>query len=103
MSYVSENKRGNPVGMGAAILVNGSIILAVALSPIVAEYVPGPTIITGTNIEDKPPPPPDKPMEKQKTKKADPIFAPERAVVFLNWVDVRGGNVRLGAARKLER
>jgi len=78
MSYVSENKRGNPVGMGAAILVNGSIILAVALSPIVTEYVPGPTIITGTNIEDKPPPPPDKPVEKQQAKKAEPIFAPER-------------------------
>ena len=80
MSYVSENKRGNPVGMGAAILVNGSIILAVALSPIVAEYVPGPTIITGRNIEDKPPPAPDKPVEKQQAKKAEPIFALERKV-----------------------
>jgi periplasmic protein TonB len=80
MSYVNESNRGRPVGMGAAILVNGSIILAVALSPIVAEYRPGPTIITGTNIEDKPPPPPDKPEDTQQAKKAEPIFAPDRKI-----------------------
>ncbi len=79
MSYVSESKRGNPVGMGAAILVNGSIILAVALSPIVAEYVPDRTIIIGRNIEDRPPPQPDRPDKKQQTKKAEPIFTPDRA------------------------
>jgi periplasmic protein TonB len=80
MSYASEASRANPTTMGAAILVNGSIILAVALSPIVAEYVPTATIITGRNIEDRPPPPPDKPLEKQQAKKADPIFVPDRAV-----------------------
>jgi len=80
MSYVSENRRGNPVGMGAAILVNGSIILAVALSPIIAEYTPVPTIITGRNIENDPPPPPNKPVAEQKTKKADPTFTPERVI-----------------------
>lgn len=87
MSYVSENKRGNPVGMGAAILVNGSIILAVALSPIVAEYVPGPTIITGRNIEQRPPPPPEKPVEKQQAKKADPIFVPDQVIDLKTPVD----------------
>ncbi len=80
MSYVSENKRGNPVTMSAAILVNGSIILAVMLSPMVAENLPGPTIITGRNIEDRPPPPPDKQVEDQHAKKADPIFLPNREV-----------------------
>lgn len=80
MSYASETTRANPATMGAAILVNGSIILAVALSPIVAEYVPTPTIITGRNIEDRPPPPPDKPVEQQQANKADPIFVPDRAV-----------------------
>jgi periplasmic protein TonB len=80
MSYASETSRANPATMGAAILVNGSIILAVALSPIVAEYVPTPTIITGRNIEDRPPPPPDKPVEQQQAKQADRIFVPDRAV-----------------------
>ncbi|MGB5076010.1 MAG: energy transducer TonB [Sphingorhabdus sp.] len=59
MSYISEHKRANPLGLGAAVAVNGSIILAVALSPIVAEHVSGPTIITGRNIpQDLAPPPP---------------------------------------------
>lgn len=80
MSYVSESRRGNPVGMGAAIFVNGSIILAVALSPIVAEYVPDRTIIIGRNIEDRPPPHPDRPDKKQQAKKAEPIFTPDRAI-----------------------
>jgi protein TonB len=59
-------------------LVNGSIILAVALSPIVAEYVPDRTIIIGRNIEDRLPPP-DKPVVHKQTKKAEPIFTPNRA------------------------
>jgi len=80
MSYVNESKRGNPVGMGAAIAVNGSILLAVALSPIIAEYRPGPTIITGRNIEVKPPPAPQKPVEKQQGKKAKPHFLPPRKI-----------------------
>ncbi len=87
MSYASETSRANPATMGAAILVNGSIILAVALSPIVAEYVPTPTIITGRNIEDRPPPAPDKPVEKQQAKKADPIFTPDRKVDTKTSVD----------------
>jgi protein TonB len=80
MSYVSENKRANPATMGAAILVNGSIILAVALSPMVVEHVRGPTIIAGHNVEDSPPPPPDKPVEQKQAKEADAIFAPDRLV-----------------------
>lgn len=80
MSYVSENKRANPATMSAAILVNGAIILAVALSPVVVEYLPTPNIIEGRNIEDRPPPPPDKPVEQQQAKEADPIFAPDTLV-----------------------
>lgn len=87
MSYASETTRANPATMGAAILVNGAIILAVALSPIVAEYVPTPTIITGRNIEDRPPPPPDTPVEKQQPKKADPIFVPDRAADTKTQID----------------
>lgn len=81
MSYVSESKRANPATMSAAILVNGSIILAVALSPVVVDYLPDPTIITGRHIDNVPPPPPNKPVEQQqRAKKADPIFAPDRLV-----------------------
>jgi periplasmic protein TonB len=80
MSYVSENRRANPATMSAAILVNGSIILAVALSPVIVEHLPGPTVITGHNIENRPPPEPEKPVEQQQAPKAEPIFAPERKV-----------------------
>ena len=80
MSYTNENRRGSPLGMVAAITINGSIILAVALSPVVIDYLPTATIITGHNIQDRPPPPPEKPLEKQPSKNADPIFTPERAI-----------------------
>jgi len=79
MSYVSEKKRGNPAGMGAAVLVNGSIILAVALSPIIVDREKGPTVINGVHIPEPVPPPP-KPDEKQEAKKLDPIFAPPRQI-----------------------
>lgn len=77
MSYVSEQRRANPAGMGAAILVNGSIILAVALSPIVAEYVPTPTIITGHNIPETKVPPQKKPEDPQQAKPIAPLFTPK--------------------------
>ena len=88
MSYAREASRANPATMGAAILINGSIILAVALSPIVAEYAPTPTIITGRNVENRPPPPPNDPVEKQRAKKADPIFVPDRKVDTRTPVDI---------------
>jgi periplasmic protein TonB len=57
MSYTSEKKRANPASMALAIGVNGSIILAVALSPIVAERIK-PTPPTQTeNIPIEPLPP----------------------------------------------
>lgn len=76
MSYVSENRRGNPASMGAAILVNGSIILAVALSPLVVQPdKPGKRII-GEPITLQPPlePEVDKPKE---TPEIEPIFSPK--------------------------
>jgi protein TonB len=76
MSYVSEQKRANPMGMGAAVLVNGSIILAVALSPMVVEQISGPTVIAGRNIPVEPPPPHTK-EEKQEARKMPPIFVPK--------------------------
>lgn len=75
MSYVSENRRGSFTGMGAAVLVNGSIILAVALSPLVVEpRLPGP-ITVGENIPNEPPPPPTE--DKKEAKPITLIFLPK--------------------------
>jgi periplasmic protein TonB len=75
MSYASEKSRSSFTGMSAAILVNGSIILAVALSPLVVEpRLPKP-IIVGSNIPYEPPPPP--PENATEAKPITPIFAPK--------------------------
>jgi periplasmic protein TonB len=76
MSYVSEKKRGNPVGMSAAILVNGSIILAVALSPLVVQPPKPRDPFAGRSIELTPPPEPKK-QEKQEAREMPPIFVPK--------------------------
>lgn len=76
MSYVSENRQSRFTGMSAAVLVNGWIILAVALSPLVVEQRrPGPITI-GSNIPDDPPPPPPT-DETTEAKPLDPIFVPK--------------------------
>ena len=76
MSYVSENRRANPAGMGAAILVNGSIIMAIALSPLVVQpEKPGKRIMADP-ITLQPPlePKTDKP---EGTPKLPPIVVPK--------------------------
>jgi periplasmic protein TonB len=79
MSYVSEKKRGDPLGMGAAVLVNGSIILAVALSPLVVQPEPPGKRIIGDPITLQPPPEPD--VEKSKeSPELPPIFVPKTKV-----------------------
>lgn len=77
MSYVQETRRTNSLGMGAAILVNGSIILTVALSPIIAERMPGPTVIQGTNIPEPTPIKNDPKPDENVAKPIRPIFAPD--------------------------
>jgi periplasmic protein TonB len=76
MSYVSEKKRGNPAGMSAAILFNGSIILAVALSPLVVQPQKPRDPFAGRSIELTPPPEPKK-QEEQKAREMPPIFVPK--------------------------
>jgi periplasmic protein TonB len=76
MSYVSEKKRARSVGMGAAILLNGSIIIAVALSPMVAAPPKPRDPFAGRSIELTPPPKP-KDEVKQEAKKLPPIFTPK--------------------------
>jgi periplasmic protein TonB len=79
MSYVSEKKRGNPLGMGAAVLVNGSIILAIALSPLVVQPPERDKGLEGHPITLQPPPEPEveKPKDPPET---PPIFAPKPQV-----------------------
>lgn len=80
MSYVSENRRSNPVTMGAAILVNGSIILAVALSPMVIDHIPGPTVIVGRNIPEPTIPPETKKVETPQANPIKPAFKPDPVI-----------------------
>jgi periplasmic protein TonB len=79
MTYASENRRGSPLGMGAAVLVNGSIILAVALSPLVVPPPKPGKPFEGGAITLQPPPEPevDKPKDPPQT---PPIFAPKPQV-----------------------
>jgi periplasmic protein TonB len=79
MSYVSEKKRSDPVGMGAAILVNGSIILAVALSPLVVQPPERGKRFEGEAITLQPPPKPELPKPKDSLE-TPPIFAPRPKV-----------------------
>jgi hypothetical protein len=80
MGYVDDKRRSSPVGLGAAIAVNGSIILAVALSPLVVEPAPPGQRLEGKAITLAPPPPPPD-VDEQKTKpKISPIFIPKRIV-----------------------
>lgn len=76
MSYVSEDKQSRFTGMSAAVLVNGSIILAVALSPLIVEPREPRPITIGANIPNDPPPPP--PIDKTtEAKPTTPIFVPK--------------------------
>ncbi len=76
MRYDSEDKRARPLGMGAAILLNGSIILAVALSPMVAAPPKPRDPFAGRSIELTPPPKPEDEVEQEATK-LPPIFTPK--------------------------
>jgi periplasmic protein TonB len=78
MSYIDQKRAQNPVSLLAAVAINGSIIIAVILSPMVAGprkekpttdvfFVPKPKI-----------PPPDKPIDELITPKPfDPVYAPK--------------------------
>ena len=77
MSYATENKRPNPMSMALAIGVNGSIILAVALSPvIVEEFKRDP--FEGRSIPVEPlRPEVDEKKPDTDTKPLDPVYAPD--------------------------
>jgi protein TonB len=63
MSYVSQKQRANPVGLTAAIAINGAVVLAALMSSMVIApriIKKDPTVI---NVPVKSPPPPDKKIE----------------------------------------
>ena len=75
MSYADNTNRQNPASLIAAIALNGAIIAAVALSPMVGN----PTKVDdGTKTFDVPkktPPPPDRPIDQKDDPRIfDPIF-----------------------------
>jgi protein TonB len=79
MSYATENKRANPASMALAIGVNGGIILAVALSPIVAERIRPKPPMTGISVPVEPlPPKADEKKPDTDTKPIDQdVFVPK--------------------------
>lgn len=74
MSYASEKQRTNPATLGAAIIFNGAIVLAVALSPVIVETVltppvERPPIYVGVEPQPKPDPKP----QPTDTRHSDPV------------------------------
>ncbi len=79
MSYTSEKSHGNKTGMTAAIALNGAVVAAVLLAPMVVVPKPEPVITVGKNIPLDPPPPPDKQVKDRvdDTQKFKKIFVPD--------------------------
>jgi len=76
MSYVSQAKKTNPVGLTGAIAINGSIIAAVLLSPTIVDTLEREDRIKVINVEQQKPPP-EKPKDDVKQKPLiPPIYAP---------------------------
>lgn len=75
MSYVTQNKKDRASAMSMAVLINGSIILAVALSPIVATQVRnGHRTEIFDVLRDPPKPPP--PEHTDDPKPVDSVYTP---------------------------
>ncbi len=77
MSYVSQTTRGKPAGFTAAVIINGGIIAAVALSPVTILPPHEPPVTIAENIPiAQPPPPVDDPKTVVDPPPLPPIFAP---------------------------
>lgn len=81
MRYTDQNTHQKPLSMAAAIALNGAIIVAVALSPMVAGP-PAERIITKIYSVPKPViPPPDAKVEpKVEPKTFDPVYTPKSII-----------------------
>lgn len=94
MSYATEHKRPNPASMALAIGLNGSIILAVALSPVIVEQIKRDPF-EGRSIPVEPlPPKQDEKQQDTDTKPLDPIYVPEPVIKDSpkDPVNIRTGN-----------
>lgn len=76
MGYSDQNRRQKPASFAAAIAINGSIIVAVMLSPMVGYAPKKPDGLEVTFVPHTPLPPPVKPDDTIEPPKFDPIFTP---------------------------
>jgi periplasmic protein TonB len=78
MSYAEQKGAQKPGSMVAALALNGSIIAAIMLSPMVVNP-PEERSVTNTHFVDPidPPPPPPVDRSTEETKTLDPIFTPK--------------------------
>jgi periplasmic protein TonB len=76
MSYAEQRRAQKPVSMAAAIALNGAIIVAVMLSPMVAGPAKKDPRITAIPIKEKQPPADPVKKVKDQPKPLDPIFVP---------------------------
>jgi periplasmic protein TonB len=76
MGYLEHNRAQKPFSLVAAIAVNGSIIAAIMLSPMVVGPPKEKTKTEVTWIETKAPPPRNKPTLKADPPPFEPIFTP---------------------------
>ena len=83
MSYADNANCQNSVSLIAAIALNGAIIAAVALSPMVGIPLKRPDRTTVIDVTVKRSPPPDQPIDKRVDPRPfDPIFAPKPIIEY---------------------
>jgi protein TonB len=88
MSYVDNSRRQNPASLIAAIALNGAIIAAVALSPMVGNPAIKPDRTNTFDVPDKTPPPPDRSIDEQVDPRPfDPIFTPKPFIDYPKHVE----------------
>ena len=105
MSYADNTNRQNPVSLIAAIALNGAIIAAVALSPMVGNPLKRPDRTTVVDVTVKKPPPPDQPIDKPADPRPfDPIFTPKPFIEYTKPDDniTTNGEQPTGAAEAVE-
>ena len=79
MSYAEQSRRQKPLSMAAAIALNGAIITAVILSPMVAGPIERKTTTDIFNVRPTPPPEPPK-ANKIEPRPFNPVFTPPTPV-----------------------
>jgi protein TonB len=105
MSYADNTNRKNPVSLIAAIALNGAILAAVALSPMVGYPSKDDDRTITFDVRKKIPPPPDQPIDKPADPRPfDPIFTPKPFIEYTKPDDgiTTTGEQPTGAAEAVE-